>query len=264
VKEDPLFLQKIEFIAAFLRSGRLSEATQENETEKEQFKTYIVREANLFEHEARKVETMPGVRLFNDSEIDEYKKTLLGTILTPGSDGFYLSHILKAAHLLDLRRLPDCRINEVKAGVSQQLFGAQKKPDAKLTKEKQIIEWLWDRSGEYLEATGDRDVVKGRFSFNEPLFCMYAQYPETMINGLQRVRTKSEHDQVIDTIVKHTEVIKDIKNIPTKPSKQDSVFVIQHNKKKLKVLHSRKSNLKTLKTFESNLKIRPILQVKLF
>jgi len=56
--------------------------------------------------------------------------------------------------LLDLRRLPNFTKSRILENISKQLFGKEKLTEF----ENNIILKAWNRSGDYLKATDDRDM----------------------------------------------------------------------------------------------------------
>ena len=93
------------------------------------------------------------------------------------------------------------------------MFG-KAKPNHKF--ENELIEKLWARSGDYLEATGDRDMDKpNRTHWNVETFCEQAHDPEILVKALQKARMRSE-DKLLQSIVSHGQLVRQIKSERTK------------------------------------------------
>ena len=100
-------------------------------------------------------------------------------------DTYFLSNLFHAAHLLDLRRLPNFSKESIFANTFFQLFGTQTPNSTEL----QIIETAWARSGRYLMATGDRNMENPRkMTWNQKIFCAQAHNPALLVEALQRAR----------------------------------------------------------------------------
>ncbi len=207
-KADPLLFQKIEFANAFQRTGRKSEASRD--TAQEKFESYLEADKQNLQEAARE-HIGPG-KLFKDqAEVDLYKTaiaTKFESLAQAGNkDLFCLSKLLYTSHLLDLRRLPHFDKKRILEQIALQLFET-KTPNAA---EKKLIDKLWQRSGDYLEATGDRDMdSKDRGDWDTAVFAQQAHDPDLAVQALQLARSKPQK-KLLDSIVHHAEVVGEIK-----------------------------------------------------
>ena len=77
--------------------------------------------------------------------------------------------------------------------------------------EGQLISKLWNRSGDYLNATGDRDMDdKQKSSWNVKVFCDQAHNPELLVLALQTARVQPE-TKLFQSIVSHTQAMRKLK-----------------------------------------------------
>lgn len=208
-KADPLLFQKIEFANAFQRTGRKSEASRDYDPEK--FESYLEADKqNLQEAAAEHIG--PGKLFKNQAELDLYK-TAIATKYESleqarNKDLFYLSKILYTSHLLDLRRLPHFEKKRILEQIALQLFET-KTPNADETK---LVDKLWKRSGDYLAATGDRDMDRNdRKDWDTALFAQQAHDPDLAVEALTLARTQPQK-KLMDTIVHHAAVVGEIKH----------------------------------------------------
>lgn len=154
------FYLKIQFAASFQRSGRQSEVSSSQNMEL--YKQYEAQDAINFYHAAY------SSNLFaNQEEIEVFKEAILwenkGNLSEENCpDLRYLRRILHSAHMFDLRRV--CGFDEERIrrdGIKQLLGLSGSVPETSHCHKIQSL--LWDRSGVYLDATGDRDLTKRTF-----------------------------------------------------------------------------------------------------
>ncbi len=199
-KQDPLFKQKVEAAAAFQRTGRESEASSSSNPKL--YNSYERTDARNFAKFAQKY-TRKNALFGGLEEIQLYKEAILWSTADEGiidenknEDLKYLRKIIHASHILDLRRLPDFDAKRIKSTVAEQLFGKEVraeesweiKPEA--SDVLKLIDKLWDRAGEYLEGTGDRDVVTQRTTFGDKFFIL-SQTPTLLTETLHTIRETS-------------------------------------------------------------------------
>jgi hypothetical protein len=96
----------------------------------------------------------------------------------------YLRRVFHAAHTLDLRRIRGFDGTRIQKEAMDQLFG-----DSLPLESDVIIRLLWDRSGEYLQATGDRDLVDQRY-FQDHFF-LQSHNPSTLVDAIHSVAHNS-------------------------------------------------------------------------
>jgi hypothetical protein len=211
-KEDPHFIEKIEMLSAFQRTGRKSEATESKS--KNLFFGYLVADAVNFKKFAEKHK---GTLFASDTEIKIYYNAF---IPTPDSDLFkdatirnritslvnhyklnnqltnaelvdvkQLNKILLASHWYDLKRLPAYQA-ENKKDACNMLFGEKEPKDNIIMN---VCNNLWERSGEYLDATGDKN-----FNMNQTIrkeyatkFYILSKDPKALVDALTEAREKS-------------------------------------------------------------------------
>lgn len=207
VNHDPNFLKKIEFANAFQRTGRQSEASRSDN--KERYEAYLMADQSNF---LTKVQELGLVgKIFKEEEVNVFKEaiTKVFTEKDPKSpeDVYFLSKIFYVAHLLDLRRLPHFSKEQILKNISKQLFGTEN-PN---TREKQLLDKLWARTGDYLDATGDRDMEDPqKNTWKKELFCAQAHNPELMVNALHLARSKPQ-EKLLESIVTHVQGMRQLK-----------------------------------------------------
>jgi hypothetical protein len=176
--QDLTWVEKIEMASSFQRSGRESECSSARSPKA--YKRYELQDMLNFREHAK------DCSLFtNDDERKIFEEAILWS--NPGTldpneieDLKYLRRILHAAHSMDLRRMPYFDGYRVQKDALDQLFeGAIPKEAAEL---KML---LWYRSGEYLRATGDRDLVTGRYYQDH--FFTQSRNPSELVNAIHDV-----------------------------------------------------------------------------
>lgn len=179
--QDPRWSQKIEMAACFQRSGRQSECNSVSNLEL--YKKYEMEDTIHFRKHARH-----DLLFTNESERSVFAEAILWS--NPGSldenkneDLKYLRRILHAAHTLDLRRALLFDGKRIQQDAMNQLFGGTL--PLKCAKFQRI---LWDRSGKYLRATGDRDLVQGRY-FQDQFF-IQTRNPSKMVDAIHSISQK--------------------------------------------------------------------------
>lgn len=153
-EQDPLILQKIEMASSFQRSGRESECSSGSNLER--YKKYELQDVAYFQQHAQEC------GWFTEEEVRIFAEALLWS--NPGNldenrveDLKYLRRILHSAHTLDLRRITSFDGDRIQKDAMDQLFGGELSVDFSF-----FQNLLWDRAGEYLQATGDGDLVHQR------------------------------------------------------------------------------------------------------
>lgn len=190
------FIKKLEMASSFQRSGRQSEATSSNNNIF--YKKYELQDAINFRIAAQKSELFA-----NDLEIKVFEEAILwsnpGTLNENESDDLkYLRRILHAAHTFDLRRIPSFSEKRIKQDGLNQLFGRNARLSANDSYEK-IVEVLWERSGDYLKATGDRDLVYKRKLQDE--FFLQSKHPSRIVDAIYNVRSSSPNFSEINGVL---------------------------------------------------------------
>lgn len=182
------FMAKVEMAASFQRSGRKSDIA--GSLNPSLYKEYELQDMHNFEKAA------VASKLFtNQNEIDIFKEAILWSnrgILDENThlDLKYLRCILHAAHTLDLRRILAFDEKRIKKDALEQLFDEKTISKDEVQK---LINDLWSRSGQYLAATGDRDLTTRRWLTDT--FFIQSKYPQKMVDAIHRVRM-----QVLTTV----------------------------------------------------------------
>jgi hypothetical protein len=183
--EGPSFLAKLEMASSFQRSGRQKEFP--SSANPELYKQYELQDAVNFKKAAILSKTFK-----NDSEIELFKEAILWSnrgVLNENDhpDLKYLRCIIHAAHTLDLRRIPVFNEAKIKKDALDQLFDGKADclPPALL---KKMTDQLWNRSGQYLKATGDRDLVGGRKLSDD--FFIQTKNPLLMVKAIHQIRSE--------------------------------------------------------------------------
>lgn len=188
INTDKFFTKKVQFVASFQRTGRGSEiSVTQNPNLYNQYKQ---NDANNFDHFANiKYHIGPG-KLFKDlSELQLYKEVLYpeGKISqNQKQDWRYLSKIINASHQLDLRRMCSFDPKTIQDSIQQILFGTAKIGIS----EQNFLSNLWNRSGEYLNATGDRDVIRKKTYYSDRFYTQ-AHNVKSMVSALHLARKYS-------------------------------------------------------------------------
>ncbi|MES2198667.1 MAG: SidE phosphodiesterase domain-containing protein [Chlamydiota bacterium] len=181
-EEDPNFMQKLELVSSFQRSGRQSEVSSSDNISL--YKKYERQDSINF----TKVAKESGI-FVNEEEIRTFAESML--MLNPGTlDPFknedlkYIKCILQSAHTFDLRRVGGFDVDRIKKTGIAQLFtgGGFWSFQEEYAK---VREALWDRSGKYLQVTGDRDLETRR----DLQDAFFLQTPTEIVEAIYRVRS---------------------------------------------------------------------------
>ncbi len=188
IAADKSFIRKIQFVSSFQRTGRGSEVSSQSNPQL--YHSYKLRDADNLGYFARVKNFIGSGKLFKDqAELQLYKEVLCPTgQLSQGqqTDFNYLSKIINASHELDLRRVTGFSAQTIQAQTKNILFGSAQ---LQLT-EMNFLAKLWTRSGEYLWATGDRDIVTRKTHYSLRFFTQ-AHHPNKLVGALHQARSKS-------------------------------------------------------------------------
>lgn len=241
-KEDPTFFEKLEFANAFQRSGRESDAGKDSDPVA--YERYLDNdEANLWDNALK----FKGKgKLFKDnSEIIPYRRAIVEKFSPQEfaqneKDVVMLSRLFYTAHTLDLRRLTNFTKLTILNNVALQIFG--KKVGELNTWEKGMLDRLWEQSGRYLAATGDRDMEPpARTDYDLPVFCAQAHNPDLLVEKLHEAR-KSWEETFTESIVSHIDVLRDLKE--QQGQKDAAVSPVQHTREQEVRIRRLKAQLK--------------------
>lgn len=203
IATDPYFKHKVEIASAFQRTGRGSEDS--STTNEKLYKQYERQDVLNFEKDMRQ-HVGPGKLFRNELEFQTYKEAIMWSTVDEGKlnpttnqDLLYLRKIFHAAHHLDLRRMTDFSPEITKSSAMIELFGNNSVLDVRtfsvnpdFIAEQDLINKLWERSGEYMDATGDRDNSSIPKRINrEERFGILAHNPQEMVKKLVEKRSSS-------------------------------------------------------------------------
>lgn len=201
VKSDPYFIQKVEFASAFQRTGRQSEASSSKNLAL--YNSYERADAKNFDYYAKKHMIGQGSLFKDNAEAQVYKEAILWSTANEGKidvstnkDLYFLRKILHAAHSLDLRRMTKFDLKRMKCSVVGELFGLNLVDQAAWTinpafkGEEEFVNRLWRRSGEYLLATGDKEIESNKKYYSDQFYTL-AHDHKKMSDVLQNAKQSS-------------------------------------------------------------------------
>jgi len=180
--QDPLWGRKIQIAASYQRSGRQMECSSLSHPEL--YKYYEMQDTVNFRRDADKFPE------FADSEeLRIFEEAILWS--NPGvlnenevEDLKYVRRILHAAHTLDLRRMLAFSGDKIQQDAVDQLFNKDLPSECQALKQ-----LLWDRSGEYLKETGDRDLV-AQTGYQDSFF-IQSHKPFQLVDAICKVSTRN-------------------------------------------------------------------------
>jgi len=159
LQSDNLFLTKLWILSSFQRSGRESEiSSSQNPT---LYRSYEDADVKNF------LRSAPVSYFTSQEEMRKWSEALRW------SSDTYLAKILKVAHQLDLRRIPHFSKERILEEIKKELGLS----DA-------AASWLWSRSGEYIQHTGDRSMEPKQEGWNNRFFLLHVK-PQEMFDGLE-------------------------------------------------------------------------------
>ena len=150
---DKYFSQKIAILSSFQRSGRQSEVSSSQDPKL--YGQYEQADCHNF------ICSLRGSGVYDTEELELLSKLLVWDAQSTR----YISIIIKAAHLLDLRRIPKFSRDRITREVSELLEAAT---------DSNFMEKLWDQSGVYLDISGDRDMMQ-RKGWADRFFTLQSQ-----------------------------------------------------------------------------------------
>jgi len=183
--QDKNFIKKLELASAFQRSGRQSEVS--SAANLELYKKFERQDALNFRIAAQKTglfKDLQEIKIFEEAILWSNKGELDENQLT---DLKYIRRILHCAHTFDLRRLTSFCGNRIQQDAMDQLFGKRVDLSDGSPYEK-LSTVLWKRSGEYLKATGDRDLVDKRPLENS--FFTQSKHPIRLVLAIEAVKAR--------------------------------------------------------------------------
>lgn len=157
IKSDKYFIIKLAILSSFQRSGRQSEISSSDDPD-------------LYDkYEDTDVKNMIHSMNFNcyfssRQEVELWSSALKWNTSTKCKKVMRISKLIKVAHLLDLRRIPNFDEDIIRYQVAE-LLGINPKSI--------IIDKLWQQSGIYLHLSGDRDLVLGKKDWSDKFFILH-------------------------------------------------------------------------------------------
>lgn len=148
ISDDPSFALKVATVSSFQRSGRGSEIPSSQDPKR--YKEYEFKDVCNF------LEAVPDSLFCCWNEKVKYSKAL------SWSDDSNISKILRAAHTLDLRRIFSFDQNRILDETRKHLCYPRE----------HVIQDLWETSGLYLDVTGDRDLMKGKYWYSNRFYIL--------------------------------------------------------------------------------------------
>jgi hypothetical protein len=156
IKNDEKFLTKLYILSSFQRSGRQSEISSSGDP---------LLYASYQESDVRNFQESVDLEYFCcKNEIAKWSQALRW------GDGGCLGDIIQSAHLLDLRRITKFDPIRIKNNISDILH---------IDVNSKEMNILWQRSGQYLAISGDRDLVSKK-DFWSNRFYTLQQNPEKL------------------------------------------------------------------------------------
>lgn len=178
VKKDRRFFDKVALMAMLGRAGRGSDASFSEAPDANMF--YTQRSIDIFQNEAKKLD------IFEDIDTYAYGIEWIRTTKTKNNAlTNYLAIVFKTAHLLDLRRLSHSK-NYPMEKIKEELYTAWGRTKAIFSSEEnyeQAWSYLWEKAGEYLTNTGDRNPQMRVYRF-QPLFAELSLNPHALVNAV--------------------------------------------------------------------------------
>jgi hypothetical protein len=141
--QDDNFVIKMMITASFQRSGRQSECSSDS--------------VKYYEYERKDVENALNFMLNSDIFSHDEAKLYSSSIPWSNNNNNNISKIIHVAHLLDLRRIVGFDMQRIKKQISDMLCPC-------------IFDELWNKSGEYLSITGDRDMMTSKKYYSDVFF----------------------------------------------------------------------------------------------
>lgn len=148
VEKDPAFIYCLQLLSAYQRSGRASEVKSSENPQL--YSEYINNDRLIFENDTPKYAS-----LLNGADLSQY---LLYPLKYESLHN--IERILYLAHYSCLRRIPHFDKSIICENMLQ------------ITNDEKLINYLWDRSGIYLEATGDRDLEYDRKDYADRFYIL--------------------------------------------------------------------------------------------
>lgn len=160
LSKDNKFAQKVAILSSFQRSGRRSEISSSENPE-----LYAGYERSDRLNFIKSFSNLKGVKCEDIEEIIKWSYALIwdSEIIKKDVEGKNISMILKAAHMLDLRRITYFDKDRILSSVAEFLMVA---PTS------YIIIKLWNQSGKYLYVSGDRDMEGNRNEWSDRFFIL--------------------------------------------------------------------------------------------
>jgi hypothetical protein len=174
ISSDPYFTIKLAILSSFQRSGRQSEVSSSDNPKL--YEKYENNDVDNMIH-ALCYDKSNNKYFTNDDEIRLWASALKWNNFNKNIRIQKISKLIKAAHLLDLRRIPSFDMIRIKYEVAELL---------EITPNSTIMNILWDQSGKYLNVSGDRDMVVNKTFWSDRFFILH-QHPKKLYFALRSV-----------------------------------------------------------------------------
>jgi len=158
IEKDNVFHIKVAILSSFQRSGRQSEISSSDNP-----LLYEKYENNDITNFSYKMSNTPNP-YFTNSDIKLWASALKWNCDNKSYKIQNISKLIKAAHLLDLRRIPGFDPVRIKYEISELL---------NITPNSDIMNILWTQSGKYLNICGDRDLVINKNYWSDRFFTIH-------------------------------------------------------------------------------------------
>jgi len=171
IEKDNMFPIKVAILSSFQRSGRQSEISSSSDP-----LLYEKYENDDIKNFSYKMSSTPNP-YFANSEINLWASALKWDCKNELHTIQEISKLIKAAHLLDLRRIPSFDPVRIKYEVSELLD---------ITPNSDVMDILWNQSGKYLNICGDRDLVINKRDWSDRFFVLH-QNPNKLYYSLRNM-----------------------------------------------------------------------------
>lgn len=169
---DQNFIIKLAILSSFQRSGRQSEVSSSHNPQL--YKIYEIQDV-------RNMITSVDTKYWaSKEEIRLWAQALIWDNNNKSQKIINISKLIKAAHLLDLRRIPRFDETRIKNDIANLL---------NIKSDSYIINKLWDQSGRYLHISGDRDLSLNKTHWSNSFYILQ-QHPLKLYFKLRHERLK--------------------------------------------------------------------------
>lgn len=159
IKTDKYFVIKLAILSSFQRSGRQSEISSSQNPV-----LYAKYEESDVKNMIHAMSSIKNSYFSSYQEINLWATALKWDSNNKCNKIINISKLIKAAHLLDLRRIPQFDEHIIRREVAELL---------KIKTDSIIMNKIWEQSGKYLYASGDRDLSIGKNLWSDDFFILH-------------------------------------------------------------------------------------------